>query len=261
MDYDVLVIGSGIGGMESSIKLADMGYKVLLVEKEASVGGRMILLSQGLPDPRLRLLHLGPEDVVDDQPPQHHDDGLQPGREHRRSWRTGASPPRSRSGPSSSTGLPAPAATPARRPARLPSPTSSTPTSPPGARPTSRSRRPCRRRPSCSARARRRASAPARPASRPTATSRWSAAASTRRRSSSSSTPRRSSAPSGEPATRPCESECTRVKLEGPVPIRLLKRFAADKHYARRAAPEPRPSRSPSPTARRSPSSAPARPA
>ncbi len=49
MDYDVLVIGSGIGGMESSIKLGDMGYKVLLVEKEASVGGRMILLSKVFP--------------------------------------------------------------------------------------------------------------------------------------------------------------------------------------------------------------------
>jgi len=49
MDYDVLVVGSGIGGMESSIKLADMGYKVLLVEKEASVGGRMILLSKVFP--------------------------------------------------------------------------------------------------------------------------------------------------------------------------------------------------------------------
>ena len=47
--YDVLVVGSGIAGMESSIKLADMGYKVLLVEKEASVGGRMILLSKVFP--------------------------------------------------------------------------------------------------------------------------------------------------------------------------------------------------------------------
>src|SRR5487761_1968013 len=49
MDYDVLVVGSGIGGMESSIKLADMGYRVLLVEKESSVGGRMILLSKVFP--------------------------------------------------------------------------------------------------------------------------------------------------------------------------------------------------------------------
>ncbi|HKB94985.1 MAG TPA: FAD-dependent oxidoreductase [Gaiellaceae bacterium] len=49
VDYDVLVVGSGIGGMESALKLGAMGYKVLLVEKEASVGGRMILLSKVFP--------------------------------------------------------------------------------------------------------------------------------------------------------------------------------------------------------------------
>jgi heterodisulfide reductase subunit A-like polyferredoxin len=49
MDYDVLVIGGGIAGMESAISLGDMGYKVLLVEKEPSVGGKMILLSKVFP--------------------------------------------------------------------------------------------------------------------------------------------------------------------------------------------------------------------
>jgi len=49
VDYDVLVVGSGIGGMESALKLGDMGYQVLLVEKEASVGGKMILLSKVFP--------------------------------------------------------------------------------------------------------------------------------------------------------------------------------------------------------------------
>ncbi len=49
MDYDVLVIGSGISGMESAIKLGDMGYRVLMVEKEASIGGKMILLSKVFP--------------------------------------------------------------------------------------------------------------------------------------------------------------------------------------------------------------------
>ncbi len=49
MDYDVMVVGSGIGGMESALKLGDMGYKVLVVEKEASVGGKMILLSKVFP--------------------------------------------------------------------------------------------------------------------------------------------------------------------------------------------------------------------
>ena len=49
MDYDVMVVGGGIAGMESSLKLGDMGYKVLLVEKESSIGGRMILLSKVFP--------------------------------------------------------------------------------------------------------------------------------------------------------------------------------------------------------------------
>ena len=49
MKYDALVIGSGIGGMESALKLGDMGYKVLVVEKQASVGGKMILLSKVFP--------------------------------------------------------------------------------------------------------------------------------------------------------------------------------------------------------------------
>ncbi len=49
MDYDALVIGGGIAGMESAINLGDMGYRVLLVEKEPSVGGKMILLSKVFP--------------------------------------------------------------------------------------------------------------------------------------------------------------------------------------------------------------------
>ena len=49
MDYDALVIGSGIGGMESALKLGDMGYHVLVVEKDSSVGGKMILLSKVFP--------------------------------------------------------------------------------------------------------------------------------------------------------------------------------------------------------------------
>jgi len=49
MDYDALVIGGGIAGMESAINLGDMGYRVLLVEKEPSIGGKMILLSKVFP--------------------------------------------------------------------------------------------------------------------------------------------------------------------------------------------------------------------
>ena len=48
----------------------------------------------------------------------------------------------------------------------------------------------------------------------------------------------------GRACYAPCESECTRGSLEGPLPIRLLKRFVADRHYETMdhpgiAAPEP----------------------
>ncbi|MCK5847734.1 MAG: FAD-dependent oxidoreductase [Caldisericia bacterium] len=49
MDYDVLIIGGGVGGMECALNLGDMGYRVLIVEKEASIGGKMILLSKVFP--------------------------------------------------------------------------------------------------------------------------------------------------------------------------------------------------------------------
>ncbi|MGD8413801.1 MAG: FAD-dependent oxidoreductase [Candidatus Latescibacterota bacterium] len=49
MNYDILIVGGGIAGMESALTLGDMGYKVLLVEKEASIGGKMVLLSKVFP--------------------------------------------------------------------------------------------------------------------------------------------------------------------------------------------------------------------
>ena len=49
MDYDALVIGSGIAGLEAAVKLGDMGYQVLVVEKEPSIGGKMIHLSKVFP--------------------------------------------------------------------------------------------------------------------------------------------------------------------------------------------------------------------
>lgn len=49
LEYDVLVVGGGIAGGESALNLAKVGYKVLLVEKELSIGGKMILLSKVFP--------------------------------------------------------------------------------------------------------------------------------------------------------------------------------------------------------------------
>ncbi|MDE2500573.1 MAG: FAD-dependent oxidoreductase [Alphaproteobacteria bacterium] len=49
MDYDALIVGAGAAGMQSALTLGDMGFRVLLVEKEPSIGGRMILLSKVFP--------------------------------------------------------------------------------------------------------------------------------------------------------------------------------------------------------------------
>ena len=47
--YDALVIGGGIAGGEAALNLANTGFSVLLVEKERSLGGKMILLSKVFP--------------------------------------------------------------------------------------------------------------------------------------------------------------------------------------------------------------------
>ncbi|MBI4757239.1 MAG: FAD-dependent oxidoreductase [Betaproteobacteria bacterium] len=49
MDYDVMIVGAGVAGMEAAASMGDMGYRVLLVEKNASIGGRAILLSKVFP--------------------------------------------------------------------------------------------------------------------------------------------------------------------------------------------------------------------
>ena len=45
----VLVVGGGIAGMQTSLDLADMGYKVFLVEKNPAIGGRMAQLDKTFP--------------------------------------------------------------------------------------------------------------------------------------------------------------------------------------------------------------------
>lgn len=49
LNFDALVIGGGIAGMQSALDLADQGYQVALVEKEPSIGGKMIALSKVFP--------------------------------------------------------------------------------------------------------------------------------------------------------------------------------------------------------------------
>jgi heterodisulfide reductase subunit A len=46
---DALVIGAGIAGLQAALDLADQGFQVLVVEKEPSIGGKMIALSKVFP--------------------------------------------------------------------------------------------------------------------------------------------------------------------------------------------------------------------
>ena len=49
LQFDALVVGGGIAGMQAALDLADQGYQVAMVEKDASIGGKMIALSKVFP--------------------------------------------------------------------------------------------------------------------------------------------------------------------------------------------------------------------
>ncbi len=49
LNFDTLVVGGGIGGLEAALNLADQNFKVAIVEKDATVGGKMIRLSKVFP--------------------------------------------------------------------------------------------------------------------------------------------------------------------------------------------------------------------
>lgn len=49
LEFDVLVVGGGIAGLQSALDLADLGYHVAVLEKDASIGGKMIRLSKVFP--------------------------------------------------------------------------------------------------------------------------------------------------------------------------------------------------------------------
>jgi heterodisulfide reductase subunit A2 len=45
----VMVLGAGIGGMQSALDLANSGYYVYLVEKSSGIGGAMAQLDKTFP--------------------------------------------------------------------------------------------------------------------------------------------------------------------------------------------------------------------
>jgi len=57
----VLVIGGGIAGMQASLDLADRGFKVYLVEKSPSIGGRMSQLDKTFPTMDCSICILAPK--------------------------------------------------------------------------------------------------------------------------------------------------------------------------------------------------------
>jgi len=48
-DYDTIIVGAGISGIQTAIDLGNYGFKVLLLEKSPSIGGTMIQLSKVFP--------------------------------------------------------------------------------------------------------------------------------------------------------------------------------------------------------------------
>jgi heterodisulfide reductase subunit A-like polyferredoxin len=57
----ILVIGGGIAGIQSSLDLANMGFKVYLVEKSPSIGGRMAQLDKTFPTNDCAMCILAPK--------------------------------------------------------------------------------------------------------------------------------------------------------------------------------------------------------
>ncbi|MFX1407797.1 MAG: FAD-dependent oxidoreductase [Promethearchaeota archaeon] len=63
MEGSVLVIGGGIAGIQTSLDLTELGYKVYLVEKSPSIGGRMAQLDKTFPTNDCSLCILAPKMV------------------------------------------------------------------------------------------------------------------------------------------------------------------------------------------------------
>lgn len=49
LDFDALIVGGGIAGLQAALDLADQDYQVAVVEKDTSIGGKMIRLSKVFP--------------------------------------------------------------------------------------------------------------------------------------------------------------------------------------------------------------------
>ena len=46
---DIMIVGGGISGIQASLDLAEMGFKVYLVDKSPTLGGKMAQLDKTFP--------------------------------------------------------------------------------------------------------------------------------------------------------------------------------------------------------------------
>ena len=61
MSGEILVVGGGIAGIQASLDLAEMGFKINLIEKDPCIGGRMAQLDKTLPTNDCSICILAPK--------------------------------------------------------------------------------------------------------------------------------------------------------------------------------------------------------
>jgi heterodisulfide reductase subunit A len=59
----VLIVGGGVGGMQSALDLADSGFKVHMVQKDPSIGGTMVMLDKTFPTGDCSMCMISPKMV------------------------------------------------------------------------------------------------------------------------------------------------------------------------------------------------------
>lgn len=59
----VMIVGGGIGGMQSALDLADAGFKVHMVQKDSTVGGTMVMLDKTFPTGDCAMCMISPKMV------------------------------------------------------------------------------------------------------------------------------------------------------------------------------------------------------
>lgn len=59
----VVIVGGGIGGMQSALDLADSGFKVHIIQKESTIGGTMVMLDKTFPTGDCSMCMISPKMV------------------------------------------------------------------------------------------------------------------------------------------------------------------------------------------------------